>query len=173
MKDITQLHNLYTQALYNLTKWKYCVNWAVDCLVENNEIDDEEIILLASSNLDGETKALTEAIINNYLPKKERNKEYWAGKYIVELYKNYHNKSIDINNLEYIISTLYNSLGYPNWLAMLARNCEYATDVQEFEKPFNDEFNYINKLWLESESIDDFNNIYSREISNTHDFKNC
>jgi len=161
------------KARYGLMEWAGCSKWAVNCLVENEENNDDEIILLAGSESDGEMKSLTEIILQRYLPSINRNDEYWAGKYIVELHRLYINKRIDIFDIENIINNLYYKLGYPDWLVMLARNCEYATDVPAFQKPFEEEFSYIKGLWSSSESIDMFNKSYERQVSNSHDFKSC
>ena len=161
------------KARYGLMEWVGCSEWAVNYLVKNEEQNDEEIILLASSDSDGEMKSLTENILQRYIPAINRNEEYWAGKYIVELHRLYFSKKIDIFVLEKNINNLYYKLGYPDWLVMLARNCEYATDVPAFQKPFEEEFDYIKELWRSSESIDMFNKSYDRQVSNSHDFKNC
>jgi len=99
----------------------------------------------------------------------QRNEEYWAGKFVVELHKKFYGKEIDIFELETILLKLYNKLGYPNWLVMLSRNCEYATDVTDFEQPFRDEFEYIVGLWGSCNSVTEFNTLYDRNISNMHD----
>lgn len=39
---------------------------------------------------------------------------------------------------------------------MLSRNCEYATDVESFEIPFHEEFNYIFELWKSCMSLAEF-----------------
>lgn len=54
---------------------------------------------------------------------------------------------------------------------MLSRSCEYATDVQGFEKPFKDEFEYIVDLWKVCNSTTEFYGLYNRNISNSHDVK--
>jgi hypothetical protein len=56
---------------------------------------------------------------------------------------------------------------------MLARNCEYATDVSAFKEPFEREFEYIASLWASAASQAEFDAKYSREISNQHDAKFC
>jgi hypothetical protein len=51
---------------------------------------------------------------------------------------------------------------------MLSRNCEYATDVADFEQPFEREFAYIALLWAEAGSTAGFEQRYSRATSNGH-----
>ncbi|MNM93044.1 hypothetical protein D3C81_1054050 [compost metagenome] len=54
---------------------------------------------------------------------------------------------------------------------MLSRNCEYATDVADFQQPFEDEFRYIASLWAQAESLAAFDREYSRKTSNGHDIR--
>jgi hypothetical protein len=63
---------------------------------------------------------------------------------------------------------LYPALDYPDWLTMLSRNCEYAIDVPDFERPFEDEFRYIASLWAQAEGLAAFEGEYRRQISNGH-----
>lgn len=53
--------------------------------------------------------------------------------------------------------------------AQLARNCEYATDMPEFEEPFLDELEYIARLWRNAESEAQFNALYDPAVSRSHD----
>jgi Mor family transcriptional regulator len=93
----------------------------------------------------------------------------WAGKYIVELSEKYNNNELTVENMNNKISILYNRLEYPDWLVMLSRNCEYATDIEYFRRLFEDELAYISGLWKTSANIEDFNKKYDRKVSNTHD----
>jgi len=52
---------------------------------------------------------------------------------------------------------------------MLARNCEYATDMDFYEKPFEDEFLYISDLWSKAGTLNEFLDSYDRNISNSHE----
>jgi hypothetical protein len=54
---------------------------------------------------------------------------------------------------------------------MLSRNCEYATDVPAFQEPFEQEFDYISKLWESSSTRAEFEQRYRPEISQKHDVK--
>jgi len=66
-------------------------------------------------------------------------------------------------------SSIYPKLGYPDWLVMLSRNCEYALDIPAFEEPFEKEFEYVANLWAVAQSLPAFNASYSRGKSNLHD----
>jgi hypothetical protein len=92
-----------------------------------------------------------------------------AGKYVVELRHLYDSGKVTIEELEKRLWRLSGELGYPNWLVMLCRNCEYATDIPAFIKPFEEEFAYIAALWENATSSADFLRKYDRTISDTHD----
>lgn len=92
-----------------------------------------------------------------------------AGKYIVELHEAYSWGQETIKSLDWKFDRLRYALGYPDWLVMLSRNCEYATDIPAFEGPFKMEFAYIAKLWAEVSSRTEFEAKYSRAVSNQHD----
>lgn len=168
MRQIDELQDLYVQIKFGFADWKECVAWAVDRLVHGEEGEDSDVTLLASSIDEDEINELVKKIIQRYLTGEEVDEEYWAGKYVVKLYKQFHEKEIDIFELDSILLKLYNNLDYPDWLVMLSRNCEYATDIPDFVKPFNDEFDYIVELWRSCNSMTEFNNRYDRTISNTH-----
>ena len=116
-----------------------------------------------------EVKKYIENIIKTELNESSNYNQSWAGKYIVELSEKYNNNELTVENMNNKISILYNRLEYPDWLVMLSRNCEYATDIEDFKRPFEDELAYISGLWKTSASIEDFNKKYDRKVSNTHD----
>lgn len=169
MNKIHELHDIYVRAKFGLSKWDESKAWALDRLMNNDEGEDNELVLLASSNSEEEMKELTESILLTYMSEGQRNDEYWAGKYILELYTRFTSGEIDIYELDNILLKLYSKLDYPNWLVMLSINCEYATDVPDFEKPFRDELEYIVGLWRGCNSLDEFNKVYDRNVSNKHD----
>jgi len=171
MSKIEELENLCIKATFSLIDWSECVAWAVSRLVANKDESDENIILLASSSCNGEIRELVQKILYPRLDLQQMNFEFWAGKHVVQLHEMYYAKEIDIFSLEKRLWKLYYKLEMPNWLTMLARNCEYSTDVSAFEEPFAKEFDYIVCLWRKAGSIEEFNSSYSREISNTHDAK--
>lgn len=143
----------------------------VDRLANNEDNGDEDVILLASSTDESETKTLAQRIVRRYLQPEALNEELWAGRVLVSLYDRYNEGKANIVALEPIVASLYRNLEYPDWLVMLSRNCEYATDVEPFIKPFEDEFTYISDLWRRSQSLDEFRIKYDRRVSNTHDIK--
>lgn len=169
MNNIDKLHSAFLDHKFGLGDLSSCVDWAVDRLARNEEGDDKEIALLAGSLDADEIEELSRRIINRYLEPEARNEELWAGKLLVRLYTRYKSRNISIIALEPVIDKLYRHLNYPNWLVMLSRNCEYATDVDNFVKPFEDEFEYINDLWSSSSTLEEFTSKYDRRVSNMHD----
>ena len=85
------------------------------------------------------------------------------------LHELFYGSEIDIFELEKRLWKIYYKLDHPYWLVMLSRNCEYATDVQAFEKPFHDEYGYLVGLWKNCDSITEINEMYDSSISNSHD----
>lgn len=169
MIKIDELHNLCVKARFTLSEWRDCVEWAVQRLINNEDKDDQNVILLASSNEQSEIELLCSSILDTYMAQGKRDDEYWAGKYVMFLYELFYGSEIDIFELEKRLWNIYYKLDHPYWLVMLSRNCEYATDVQAFEKPFHDEFKYIVSLWKTCDSITEFNDKYDSNISNSHD----
>jgi hypothetical protein len=169
MNAVDALQNALFAYKFGLGNVKACVNWAVERLMRDEEGDDNDVVLLAGSTDGAETLALTYKIVDRYLPPDARREELWAGRLQIWLYERYQAGAISIVQLDLIINNLYVDLKYPNWLTMLSRNCEYATDVDRFRKPFEDEFKYIRDLWAVSTSLEDFYNRYDRRVSNTHD----
>ena len=146
-----------------------CVGWAVERLRLDQEGDDLEIVLLASARGVDEVLPLAEVIIERYRGDARLAEQFLAGKYIVALRAAYLAGRESVSSLDTIFTRLYPALAYPDWLVMLSRNCEYATDVPDFEQPFEDEFNHIASLWAQAESLAAFERVYSRETSNRHD----
>jgi hypothetical protein len=145
-----------------------CIAWAVDCLQANEEGDDLDVVLLAAATDDSETMPLVEKILAKYIGPAALNRQFVAGKYIAELRRAYMAKSISIETLDSILDRHYCELGYPDWLAILSRNCEYATDIDDFRVRFEDEFAYIAGLWEKSASLEEFLKVYDRGVSNSH-----
>lgn len=171
MNEIEELKDLCIKATFSLIDWSECMEWAVHRLVKDSNEKNEDIILLASSSSDEEIRELVHKILYSHLDHHQINLEFLAGKYVVKLHELYYRKEIDIFNLEKRLWKLYYKLAMPNWLTMLARNCEYSTDISAYEEPFAKEFEYIVRLWRGAESLKEFNSNYSREISNSHDAK--
>jgi len=171
MKAIKELLEAYIPFKHNFTSGQKCVKWAEDRLSYDEEENDEDIILLSASTEEREVKELSLKILERYIDKQFLEEEYCTGKFIVNLYESYKSGSVSIPRLDSIISALFVDLNYPDWLVMLSRNCEYATDMEEFRKPFEDEFLYIYETWKDAVSADEFKSKYDRKVSNRHDFK--
>lgn len=171
MKAIEELHNAFISNKLGFGDLKECVKWAEECLLNNEEQRDTDLMLLAGSTDVYEIKDLAQKIILRYSNLLSMNEEVWAGKYLLQLYQNYKDGSMSINDLEPIIDRLYQALNYPDWLVMLSRNCEYATDIDSFIKPFEDEFTYVCDLWRDSMTLESFMKKYDRQVSNTHDIQ--
>ncbi len=146
-----------------------CVDWAVERLRLDQEGDDLDIVLLASARGHDEVLPLADAILLRYRSAQRLDQQFLAGKYIAELRAAYLAGRESVSSLDAIFTRLYPALGYPDWLVMLSRNCEYATDVPDFEQPFEQEFAYIARLWAGADSVADFEQRYSRATSNGHD----
>lgn len=169
MEQLTELEIAFFQLRMGFGPPDRCVDWAVERLRLDQEGDDLEVVLLASARGADEVLPLAEAIIERYRGAQRLSEQFLAGKYIVELRAAYLAGRESVPSLDAILTRLYPALAYPDWLVMLSRNCEYATDVPDFEPPFEREFAYIAQLWAEAGSAADFEKRYARETSNRHD----
>jgi len=169
MKNIEQLQRLHFLLRMGSANWNGCIDWAIERLQKDEEQDDLDIVMLAAATREDEVHPLVSSIIERYIGVEDLNDEIAAGKYIVELHAAYKANAETAITLEPKLWKLFNSLGYPTWLGMLARNCEYATDIDAFEKPFEDEFQYIARLWANSRSLSEFVAVYDPKISSSHD----
>jgi len=166
MEQLTELEIAVFQLRMDFAPADRCVDWAVERLRLDQEGDDLEVVLLASARGRDEVLPLADAIIARYRGDARLEEQFLAGKYIVELRAAYLAGRESVSSLDVIFTRLYPALDYPDWLVMLSRNCEYATDVANFEQPFEEEFNYIATLWAQAESLAAFEREYSRETSN-------
>jgi len=173
IKSIEDLHSIYIQIRFGWANWSALSQWALERLLNHEDNDDENIVLLAGSSFEYEANELANKILMQHLEIEKQNEEYWAGNYIVQLRDRFYKEELNILELSDIINKIYYKLGYPNWLVMLSRNCEYATDVEEFEIPFHKELNYISQIWQSCMSLTEFLSKYDRTISNTHDVQGC
>ena len=171
MEQLTELEIALFQLRMGFGPADRCVDWAVERLRLDEEGDDLEVMLLASARGVDEVWPLAEAIIERYRGVLRLSDQVLAGKFIVELRAAYLAGRESVSSLDAILTRLYPALRYPDWLVMLSRNCEYATDVADFEQPFEDEFHYIASLWAQAESLAAFEGEYSRQTSNQHDIK--
>ncbi|PIF08164.1 hypothetical protein [Janthinobacterium sp. 13] len=169
MEQLTELELECFQLRHGDGRADRCVDWAVERLRLDQEGDDLEVVLLASARGRDEVLPLAEVIIARYRGAQRLGEQFLAGKYIVELRAAYLAGRESAASLDAIFTRLYPALGYPDWLVMLSRNCEYAMDVADFEQPFEDEFRYIASLWAQADSLAAFERKYSREASSQHD----
>lgn len=169
MEQLTELDIAVFQLRMGFGHADRCVDWAVERLRRDEEGDDLEVVLLASARGRDEVLPLVEVIIERYRGVERPADQFLAGKYIVELRAAYLAGQECVSSLDAILTRLYPALDYPDWLVMLSRNCEYATDVADFEQPFEDEFRYVASLWAQADSLAAFERAYSRETSNGND----
>ena len=171
MEQLTELENAVFQLRMGFGHADRCVDWAVERLRLDQEGDDLEVVLLASARGRDEALALAEVIIARYRGAQRLDEQFLAGKYIVELRAAYLAGRESASSLDAILTRLYPALAYPDWLVMLSRNCEYATDVPNFGQPFEDEFHYIASLWAQAGNLAAFERAYRRQTSNEHDIR--
>jgi hypothetical protein len=169
MESIAQLGNQYLLLKLGFGNVQSCIDWAIERLQLNQEGDDLNVVLLAAATNHDEAFPLVEKIVMTYSDKEVLDEQLVAGKYIAALYEKYISGTEPVESLDLKFSKLFNALGYPSWLVMLSRNCEYATDIPAFQEPFEKEFSYIAGLWSSSSSRLEFESQYSRKISDQHD----
>jgi hypothetical protein len=168
MEQLTELKLAVFQLRMGFGQADRCVDWAVERLRLDQEGGDLEVVLLASARGADEVLPLADVILARYRDTERIDAQFLTGKYIVELRAAYLAGRESVSSLDAIFTRLYPALDYPDWLVMLSRNCEYATDVADFGQPFEREFAYIALLWAEAGSTAEFEQRYSRETSNGH-----
>lgn len=168
---IAQLEANYFELRFGYDDGAACVEWAVDRLTLDEEGNDLEIVLLASARGRDEVLPIVEIIVERYIGNSALDDQLAAGKYIVRLRNAYLQGKETVHSIDVALTRLHPKLGYPTWLTILSRNCEYATDITAFEEPFEQEFVYISKLWESSSTRAEFDQKYRPEISQKHDFK--
>ena len=173
MEAIAQLQHNYFLLKVGVGDFRECIDWALMRLQHDQEGDDLEIVLLAVATELAETTTLVELIVARYCGANTIDEQLVAGKYLALLRDAYLKGRETVESLDAKFSKLYNQLDQPDWLVMLSRNCEYATDVPAFEEPFEKEFAYVAGLWESATSRTDFEDKYSRAVSNQHDAKYC
>ncbi|MCP1572310.1 hypothetical protein J2S30_000689 [Herbaspirillum rubrisubalbicans] len=169
MESIAILEHEYFRLRFGWENGSGCVNWAINRLRNNEEGEDLDIVLLAAASEMDDVRPLVETILERYCGTDRLADELIAGKFVAALRVAYLNGFETIHSLDMKLSKLYSELGNVDWLTMLSRNCEYATDISEFEIPFEKEFAYISDLWTAAEDLQEFKAKYSREKSNQHD----
>jgi hypothetical protein len=169
MNAIASLEQEYLRLKFGFGNGEACVEWATERLQCDEENGDLEVVLLSAAKGRAEVLPLVEAIVDRYCGAIRTDEEYCSGRYIAALRDDYLNGRETVSTLDEIFTSLYSKLNYPNWLGMLMRNCEYATDIPIFQKPFEDEFEYIASLWNAAASKEAFYNKYDYSISLRHD----
>jgi hypothetical protein len=173
MESIDRLQHSYFLLKVGVGDFRACIDWAIERLRQEQEGDDLEIVLLAAATEQAEATRLVEQIVERYCGSTTIDGQLAAGKYVASLRKAYLQGTETIESIDAKLTRLYNHLGYPDWLVMLSRNCEYATDVPAYKEPFEKEFAYIAGLWESATSGAEFETKYSRALSNQHDAKYC
>ena len=168
MISIGLLEDAYFQLKLGVGNPAVCVDWAMQRLSLDQEGDDLEIVLLAGAK-GPDVLPLAEQIVVRYLGEDRREDQLAVGKLIVSLRDAYLCGDETIESLDSTFMSLFSRLDYPDWSVMLARNCEYATDVGPFRGPFEAELTYIANLWASVRCLSEFEAIYERSVSNSHD----
>lgn len=168
MNAIEELRTLHFRLRTGLASWQDCVDWATERLRDDDEGDDLDVVMLAGARAD-EVPPLVTQILERYLGASALSDHVAAGKLIVGLYDAYKSGNETASSLDPRIWRLYYDLDHPSWLVMLARNCEYATDIPDFQKPFEEEFEYIASLWRNAGTQNEFEAAYDSRISRSHD----
>lgn len=171
MDSVAQLAQQYFLLKMGVGHHQSSIDWALERLRLDQEGDDLNVVLLAAATTREEATPLIEAILETYMEISSIDDRFAAGKYVTVLHAAYLAGQETIESLDEKFTKLYTRLKFPNWLTMLSRNCEYATDIPEFREPFEKEFEYIADLWAASTSLADFESKYSHVISNSHDAK--
>src|SRR5687768_4241653 len=135
MNAIEELRALYFRLRTGLASWQDCVDWATERLRHDDEGDDLDVVTLAGARKD-EVLPIVTLILERYLGAGALSNQVAAGKFIVDLHDAYKSGKETAVSLDPRIWRLYYDLDQPSWLAMLARNCEYATDIPAFLAPF-------------------------------------
>jgi hypothetical protein len=170
MEAIAELQHEYFRLRFFYGNGEACVDWATERLGRDEENGDLDIISLAGARGRDEVVQLVEVILDRYLGHDRLDDQYLAGKHLVLMHADYLLGRVTIDSIDAILSAYGSGLGYPDWLVMLSRNCEYATDIPDFKQPFEQEFAYIATLWAEAPSKAEFDAKYSRSTSNLHDW---
>ena len=167
---LTRLRKIYIEKqLLNQSNSVY-IDWAISELLTG--VEDGNICILASFNSDDDFEI--EYYLDKLLADKPRigiDESYEViGEIIIKLSNQYSQKNITIPEIDRIINHIFILTDYVDWLVMLARNCEYATDIDVFLRPFEEELDYIADLWIDYNSYSEFSLKYNRKMSSGHDF---
>jgi hypothetical protein len=169
MQSINQLEQSYFLLKSGGGDYRDCIDWAVQRLRENEEGDDEEIVLLATSQGPAETLVLAEHVVERYSGLQALDAQLAAGKYIVTLRHDYLREVETIRTLHSKLQALYARLNHPRWLSVLCRNCQHARENRAYQEYFEKEFQYLARLWAVAMSRAQFESRYNHAISLKHD----
>ncbi|HZF09170.1 MAG TPA: hypothetical protein VFE33_10300 [Thermoanaerobaculia bacterium] len=167
MEAISELEQVYLLLKLGVARTGQLIDWAIERLQRDEEAGDLDVVLLAGATEQEEIEVLSLAakILGRYCGAHVPDEQFAAGKYVAELYERYVAGEEDVSSLDEKLDRIYVRLDSPDWLVMLSRNCEYATDVPAFQEPFERELAYVAKLWAEVSSREEFEAKYSRGVS--------
>lgn len=92
----------------------------------------------------------------------------WAGRYLVRAGRLFAEGSLSLEGIQGPIARITEILGKPDWLVILARNCEYALGLPAYRSAFEAELKYLSRLWSHSPGIADFLRSYDQRVSSKH-----
>jgi hypothetical protein len=139
MKALEQLELTYFLSRVGVSDFHDCIDWAIKRLMRDEEGDDFDIVRLAAATEREEVVALVEKIIERYHNGPLCDDQLLAGKYVAALHGAYLAKSMTVTSLDATFTMLSTRPEYPDWLVILSRNGEYATDMAYFLDPFESE----------------------------------
>lgn len=169
MQSINELEHSYYLLKSGGGDYHECVHWALERMQSNEEDEDEEIALLATSTERQETLTLTEHVVERYCGYQALDPQLAAGKYLVAMRHDYIRGVETVRTLAGKILGLAEKLHHPTWMAVLARNARYAREHPAFRDFFEREFAYLARLWVLANSRAQFEARYNHAVSVRHD----
>lgn len=92
----------------------------------------------------------------------------WAGRYLARAGRLFAEGGMDLEAIQGPIARLAEILGKPDWLVILARNCEYAQGLPAYRAAFEAELKYLSRLWTHAPLLPDFLRAYDQRVSSKH-----
>ncbi len=92
----------------------------------------------------------------------------WAGRYLAKAGRLFAEGSLGLERIQGPIAKITELLGKPDWLVILARNCEYASGLPAYRAAFEAELKYLSRLWSHAQGIADFLRAYDQRVSSKH-----
>ena len=169
MEAINQLERSYFLVKSGGGDFQECIDWALDRLRNDEENDDTDIVMLASSVDRYEVLTFAEHVVGRYSGYQALDAQLAAGKYLVVLRHDYLRGIETARTLESKLQGLYERLSFPGWLSVLCRNCRYAKHDASYRELFEKEFAYLARLWAVATTRQQFDSRYIRAISSRHD----